>query len=242
MRQSGTAWTALFLLALISPTFAAEQPPVSATGFAAEASSNVHRRTEEAFAALGYAPMPLKTPRLDNPDVIAPPAHNVMVFAGQYTTDNLGNTINPLIVNPEKQGIVAIAYGHDWYRWHGFVLGTEVGAGLRFGQGGSGELWGGFNIRHTGIVLFNTMRIGAGITVGLSAITQATGIEAEREIKDHGNATVLAYLGPEMTLAALNNPNWELVYRIQHRSGAYGVIAHFIEGANAHTLGLRYRF
>jgi hypothetical protein len=43
-------------------------------------------------------------------------------------------------------------------------------------------------------------------------------------------------------MALVDNPNWELVYRIQHRSGAYGVIAHFIEGANANTVGIRYRY
>jgi hypothetical protein len=241
MRKSRRAWTAIILLSLSTPVFAAEQP---ALGFSPEAASDVQRRTDEAFAALGYAPMPAKAPpfikRTD--DTPAPPANNVMLFAGQYAINDLGGTVNPFTATHEDQGIVAFAYGHDFYRWRDVVVGVEVGTGLRFGLGTAGELWGGVNFRYTGFVLFNTVRIGGGITVGFSGITKATGIEAQREIKDNGSATLLAYLGPELTMALVDNPNWELVYRIQHRSGAYGVIAHFIEGANANTVGIRYRY
>jgi hypothetical protein len=241
MRKSRRAWTALILLSLSTSVFAAEQ---SALGFSPEPASDVQRRTDEAFAALGYAPMPAKAPRFVKRTeyTAAPPANNVMVFAGQYAINNLGGTINPFTATHENQGIVAFAYGHDFYRWQDVVVGVEVGTGLRFGLGSAGELWGGINIRYIGFVLFNTLRIGGGITVGLSGITKATGIEAQREIKDNGSAALLAYLGPELTMALVDNPNWELVYRIQHRSGAYGLIANFIEGANANTLGIRYRF
>jgi hypothetical protein len=239
MRKPRRAWTAIILLSLSTPVFAAEQP---ALGFSPEAASDVQRRTDEAFAALGYAPMPTKAPRFVKPADIAPPANNVMVFGGQYATNNLGGTINPFTATHEDQGIVAFAYGHDFYRWRDFVVGVEVVTGLRFGMGTAGEIWGGGNIRYTGLVLFNTVKLGLGITVGFSGVTKATGIEAQRETKDGGSATLLAYLGPELTMALVDNPNWELVYRIQHRSGAYGVIAHFIEGANANTIGIRYRY
>jgi hypothetical protein len=221
--------------------FAAERAAVqdsqwAALGFSSEQFSDVQRCTDEAFAALGYAPMPAKAPRLVKrvDDIAAPPANNVMVFGGQYATNNLGGTVNPFTATHEDQWIVAFAYGHDFYRWRDVVVGVEVGTGLRFGLGTSGELWGGGNIRYTRLVLYNTVKIGAGITVGFSGVTKATGIEAQREIKDNG--------GPELTMALVDNPNWELVYQIQHRSGAYGVIAHFIEGANANTIGIRYRY
>jgi hypothetical protein len=241
MRKFRRAWTAVILLSLSTPIFAAEQ---RALGFSSEPASDVQRRTDEAFEALGYAPKPAKAPRFikRTGDTAAPPTSNVMLFGGQYAIDNLGGTVNPFTATHEGQSIVAFAYGHDFYRWQDVVVGVEVGTGVRFGLGTAGELWGGVNIRYTGFVLFNTVRIGGGITVGFSGVTKATGIEAQREIKDSGSATLLAYLGPELTMALVDNPNWELVYRIQHRSGAYGMIAHFIEGANANTLGIRYRF
>ncbi|MFM8258683.1 MAG: DUF3769 domain-containing protein [Vulcanococcus sp.] len=52
--------------------------------------------------------------------------------------------------------------------------------------------------------------------------------------------TFLNYLGFE--LEALVSPEWSLVGRIHHRSGAYGTYSGVKEGSNAYLLGLRYRF
>ena len=87
------------------------------------------------------------------------------------------------------------------------------------------------------------VKIGAGITFGWSGISNATGREAQRQGKDpNGSARLLGYLGPELTFALPSRPDWELVYRLQHRSGLYGVIAESIEGANANVIGIRHRF
>lgn len=52
--------------------------------------------------------------------------------------------------------------------------------------------------------------------------------------------TFLNYLGFE--IEALVSPEWSLVGRIHHRSGAYGTYSGVSEGSNAYLLGLRYRF
>jgi hypothetical protein len=52
--------------------------------------------------------------------------------------------------------------------------------------------------------------------------------------------TFLNYLGFE--LEALIKPEWSLVGRIHHRSGAYGTYSGVSEGSNAYLVGLRYRF
>ena len=52
--------------------------------------------------------------------------------------------------------------------------------------------------------------------------------------------TFLNYLGFE--LEALIKPDWSLVGRIHHRSGAYGTYSGVSEGSNAYLVGLRYRF
>ena len=52
--------------------------------------------------------------------------------------------------------------------------------------------------------------------------------------------TFLNYLGFEVE--ALVAPEWSLVGRIHHRSGAYGTYSGVSEGSNAYLLGLRYRF
>jgi hypothetical protein len=50
----------------------------------------------------------------------------------------------------------------------------------------------------------------------------------------------LNYLGFE--IEALVAPQWSLVGRIHHRSGAYGTYSGVSEGSNAYLIGLRYRF
>jgi hypothetical protein len=52
--------------------------------------------------------------------------------------------------------------------------------------------------------------------------------------------TFLNYLGFE--IEALIKPEWSLVGRIHHRSGAYGTYSGVSEGSNAYMVGLRYRF
>ena len=52
--------------------------------------------------------------------------------------------------------------------------------------------------------------------------------------------TFLNYLGFEVE--ALVKPQWSLVGRLHHRSGAYGTYGGVSEGSNAYLVGLRYRF
>ena len=86
----------------------------------------------------------------------------------------------------------------------------------------------------------SSLAVGPGF--GVSAISKSVGIEAQREADVHGNATLLGYLGPELAFSLLPYPNLEVVYRLQHRSGALGRIGNMWEGANANVFGLRYRF
>jgi hypothetical protein len=175
----------------------------------------------------------------------APPPNSVLIFGGQYTTEAMGQSLIPFSVNHENNYMVGGAYERDFFvpTWsYGWLLGGEIGIADRFGLGEGGELWGGLNIRNTGVVFFDFVRIAPGITVGLSGITKPVGIELQREIIDHGNAYFLGYLGPELAFSFQEFPNIELVYRLQHRSGADGFFGHMLEGANANTFGVRYRF
>jgi hypothetical protein len=213
---------------------------------AAEPTSAAPGRADDAFASLGYAPMPGKaSPRNALAAAPAsPPDNNILIFGGQFTTDTILKSLNPFSVHHENQHIVAAAFGHDFYRApYGFVFGGEIGLGVRFGMGTSEELWGGVSIRHAGFDLFGLVRVGGAIIVRFSGITNPTGKEALRHGKDpNGSARFLGYLAPELTIALPPFPNWEFAYRLHHRSGLYGLIAANIEGANANVFGIRYRF
>jgi hypothetical protein len=63
------------------------------------------------------------------------------------------------------------------------------------------------------------------------------------EINDSGNTKkLLNFLMAEVTFALPKHPNVELVARMHHRSGAYGVYGAGNSGSTAVGLGIRYRF
>jgi hypothetical protein len=194
--------------------------------------------------------------------VAAPPVlrqNSVFVFAGAMSTTDMMTTMGfNLTANsqPYDNWIIGAAYQRDLWYWRGFVVGAEIGVADRFGQYRvccdtivrssslvhSGELFGGAVLRHEGFLLFNSVRIGAGITVGLSATTNSIGREREREISRGGNARLLFYLGPELTFSTPAWPDLDLVMRLHHRSGAMSTLGNLEEGYNAYVFGVRWRF
>jgi len=91
----------------------------------------------------------------------------VFIFGGQFTTDNMVHSLNPFTANHERNYVVGGAYERDLkVGKRGFILGGEIGVADRFGMGESAELWGGLNLRHKGVVIFNLVRITPGITGG----------------------------------------------------------------------------
>lgn len=72
---------------------------------------------------------------------------------------------------------------------------------------------------------------------GISLLTESSNYE--RTFRQN-YATFLNYLAFEVE--GLVTPQWSVVGRIHHRSGAYGTYNGVSEGSNAYLLGLRYRF
>jgi hypothetical protein len=193
--------------------------------------------------------------------------NSILMFAGRMSTTSFGNT---LLFNLDENGsgphydnyIVGAAYDRDLVDLgHGFYFGVEVGIADRYGNYKqccnpivlsssilqSAELWAGPQIRYAGILLFDVVRIGGGVTFGLSAATASIGTEAEREVQAPGNARLLYYLGPELDFSTPRLPNIEFVLKVQHRSGGKLVpvlptLGNLAEGYNANVAGIRYRF
>jgi len=158
--------------------------------------------------------------------------------------------------------IAGAAYDHDLFALGaGFYFGGEVGIADRFGNYKeccnpivtsnsvvqSAEFWAGPQIRYAGKLLFDVIRIGGGITAGLSTVTNSIGTELERQINDAGNAHLLYYLGPEIDFSTPALQNLEFVIKVQHRSGGKKVpvlptLGNMVEGYNANVAGIRYRF
>jgi hypothetical protein len=186
---------------------------------------------------------------------------SAFIFGGRTNSGNLGSTFAYGVAAPGLKFydnyILGGAYQRDFYQFNsGLLIGAEVGLADRFGNYRiccdtivysdavvhSAELWGGAFLRHQGIALFDTVRISPGVVFGLSAISNPIGQEGEHQIVHQGSARALFYLGFDLAFALEKSPNTELVFRIHHRSGAYGTLGALKEGNNANVIGIRQRF
>jgi hypothetical protein len=85
------------------------------------------------------------------------------------------------------------------------------------------------------------------LTAGFSVVSGLIGVEAMRNSTIHADpgshgGTLLYYLGPEVSFSMpATSPNLELFWRAQHRSGGFGSLAN-LDGANADTVGVRWKF
>lgn len=170
--------------------------------------------------------------------------NGLLLFGGPYTRDDMGRSFIWRRPTHTQQFLVGGAYSRDLVDLPtGFTLGAEAGLAARFGRssGNSAELWSGAALRHHGLVL-GDVAFAPGITLGLSAVTDRLAIEAEREARRGGTSKLLVYFSPEIALRFRSTPNMEIVYRLQHRSGAFGLFGGMSEGANASTIGVRWRY
>ena len=164
----------------------------------------------------------------------------VFGFGGPVTASD----DNPFTSEYEDNFVVGAGYQHFVLEWPETLhFGGEIGLAGRFGESDSAEIWGGVVARYDGFTLFDTARLSPALTFGLSAITSPmVGREQNNEIRDKGDATLLFYLGPELSLSFTDHPQLELFWRVHHRSGARGTLNDMHGAANANTFGLRWRF
>lgn len=79
------------------------------------------------------------------------------------------------------------------------------------------------------------------VGAGLSYATERPPYEIEK--KDGDTRRLLGYLMFELTFGLNAIPRWDVVTRIHHRSGAWGVFGDGVRGAsNAITLGIKHHF
>jgi hypothetical protein len=164
----------------------------------------------------------------------------VFVFGGPFTSGYFSDAIQPSQWALESNVFAGVGYQRFFYGYKSFQLGVEAGLGVRVGTPVSGEAWAGLVGRITEFEV-GPINITPSITGGLSVVTDTIGVETERTAAAGQSATLLYYLAPEIAVSHDEHPEWEAFGRIQHRSGGFGTIAH-IDGSNALTAGLRYKF
>jgi hypothetical protein len=186
---------------------------------------------------------------------------SVFGFAGRMNSGNLGSTFAYGYGAPETifydNYIIGGAYQRDFLQFRsGLLIGAEAGLADRFGHYSiccdtivysnsvvhSAELWAGASFRTNGIALFDAVKVSPAFVFGLSLISNPIGQEGEHQIDHQGSAKMLFYLAFDLAFALAKLPDTELVFRIQHRSGAYGTLGAMKEGNNANVIGIRQRF
>ena len=101
------------------------------------------------------------------------------------------------------------------------------------------------NLRWSNFPWNDSLRTSLAIGWGVSYTSDITANEAEDAAKtdpDEGPQRWLNYLSFEAGFALPRNPNWQLFYRLHHRSGAFGLFADNDVGSNVMGLGVRYFF
>jgi hypothetical protein len=196
------------------------------------------------IATLAFAAQPAQAQLLGGPGTTdVDYSRDVFFFGGRFQSGVFHDTF--LFWNSTYEDNYFIGAGYQEFvaspgwGWH---VGIELGLGLRVGtaEPSSFETWFGYLVRNDGFTLGDTFRISPALTAGVSATSGTTGIETVRAGWHNRDVRLLFYLGPEISVTYLPMPDFEAFFRIQHRSGLYGVMAP-VDGSNAATFGIRYK-
>jgi hypothetical protein len=170
-------------------------------------------------------------------------------WAGQMTTANFGDAF---LFNGTPRPEYLMGVGLQRRLINGGPLSLELDANL-LGHRAARQAGGPYNqaqpFADTPSQTFGEVTLGIGARLwvrpwlnvffeeGVSLLTQASNWErTERE----NYSSFLNYLAFEVE--GLVTPEWSIVARIHHRSGAYGLYSGVREGSNGYLLGVRHRF
>lgn len=168
------------------------------------------------------------------------PRNSIAVFVGVYTTSYWARSFSVSSVGYEPNYVVAIVSSKDLIAtpW-GLRVGHESGIAIRFGRGFSVEIWRGFTVSFSAELLGGTI-VTPRLVIGLSSVSNPTGIEVEREAEaENGDVARLVYLGSELARSLISVPFVEIFYRLHHRSGAVQFWGNVAAGHNANGVGFR---
>jgi hypothetical protein len=184
------------------------------------------------------------------------PAYSLTVFGGVATDTNFTQTFyEPWTVNfvdiqfagaafSTRLGTLNDAVGALGWDWGSFgddiKIDPEIGVGARFGDGNIGEVWGALYFRYDNLPWNDTVYTTFAIDTGLSLLSAKSEFEDSRS--DTGTSQLLHYFSPEVTFADPDYKDIELVFRLHHRSGIFGLMDGVTTGSSFVTMGMRVRF
>jgi hypothetical protein len=181
-------------------------------------------------------------------------ADSVMVFGGVASETNFAQIIySPWTTELNDIGVIGASYSHRFgtvnnllggdlgHIGDDFTIEGEVGTSVRFGDESLGEAWTALYLRYDGLPWNDTVYTTIGVNTGLSLLTETSDFEEWRDSKGR-SSVLLHYLGPEFTFADPENKDLELVLRLHHRSGVFGLFDGVVSGSTFISAGIRVRF
>lgn len=203
--------------------------------------------TFSAAASLAVIGLLLTTPvakaDVENQEPTGTGQQAIFGFGGVITREDMWKSAALIPVDYEKNYVIGGGYQLFPYEISGVKLGVEAGIAARFGEGFTGEVWGGGVIRYDQIRIGDNLFLSPAFTAGLSFVNKAhPGREANEEREDQGNARALFYLGPEINLAFSEDSKTEFFWRLHHRSGGWRTLGNMKGATNANVFGVRYKF
>ena len=128
-----------------------------------------------------------------------------------------------------------------WEFWNHWTMEPELGIGQRTGRESATEIWRAFFFRYHGFPWDKYLLTTMALSTGMNWASEVTDVEQERANDDKGSQW-MHFFAPEVTFALPSHPNTELLFRIHHRSGVFGLVSEAFGGAQYATVGLRFRF
>ena len=173
----------------------------------------------------------------------------VSIFGGNYMQNSLGEVLCHLARAAlswnyaTDDHLVATAVSRDG----GAVLAhwtmePEIGIGQRFGTAERDRALGRPLLPLPRLSLGPPVLTTFAVSTGLNWASEVTDVEQEAGERRQGHASWMHYFAPELTFALPSHPNIELMLRMHHRSGVFGLVSDAWGGAQYATVGLRVRF
>lgn len=177
----------------------------------------------------------------------------VLVYVGQMTNQTLGNVIfqNYTFSNETLYSLELshqLAPQNPLRRFLQPILTTvEVSGNFTYRDDPVGPIYEfdpylTFRWAHFPWDKYVTTTLGLGEGISFDSKVPSIEVGSDPSGSTDSPQKVLNYLMMEATFALPNHPHWELVWRIHHRSGVYGLYRAENTGSTAIGLGIRYRF
>ena len=146
-------------------------------------------------------------------------------------TQMVSGTVSKRVYEFDQDSLV----GRYWF------VDLEVGAGQRLGNSKATEVWTALYFKYDGFPWSDKIYMTAGVSTGVNYASSISDLEVSKSGNDTGTK-LLHYFSPEITFADPENKNTEVVARLHHRSGVFGLFDGVSGGSTFFSVGIRQHF